>query len=265
MASSHRARKTSSKIIASVSTLLTRFSVLVNVISSLLIIAICVLAFSSCVAYIQLANQEPNSLFFFKILNSIGMISITPTTEFISANLDEIKSTLEFYINISVAVMGMILSIFTTISYLTKKADIKRKSSFKKIEVFEGSNDDINTMLSYFKDADYIVIFSSTYSWVVRNSEMEKLLKSAAASKKLILYTSNKEVVVNNLKGKTELLNCIKETSVGLRLSYIERDNAKYLLYRQEEQSHTYIIAVHENIESMYLLGIVSQLVSHHE
>ena len=61
------------------------------------------------------------------------------------------------------------------------------------------------------------------------------------------------------------LVEHVQETTVNLRFSYIERDNAKYLLYRQEEQQqqqqHTYVITVCENIESQYLLQAISKLV----
>ena len=57
------------------------------------------------------------------------------------------------------------------------------------------------------------------------------------------------------------LIKCIQKSEVPLRFSYIERNNAKYLLYRQEEENHIYVISVHENRESQYLLQVISQLV----
>lgn len=93
---------------------------------------------------------------------------------------------------------------------------------------------------------------------------MKDTLMNLAAANKLSLYAPDTAVARKNLSGIDGLLTHLQGTTVNLRFSYVERDNAKYLLYRQEEQKqqqlHTYVITVCENIESQYLLQAISKL-----
>lgn len=242
--------------------LLEYISVPMNIFGTLLIIIICILALSSCIVYFQLENGGTPRLFFFKVLSMFGIIeSKEISIEYITKNREILKSAVEFLVNTSVAISGLILSFITFFSYLIKVTTAKRKSCFKKKEIFESGKEDIDIMLSYFKGANRIVIYSVTFNWVNRNEKMQKLLESKSKENKLQLYASDIDAAKANIKNTAIDESCLKSTNCFLRFSYIERDNAKYLLYRQEENQHTFIYIVHENAESMYLLKAISGLV----
>lgn len=97
-----------------------------------------------------------------------------------------------------------------------------------------------------------------------KSDKIREVLTELSNKNKLKLYTGDDIMSVKErLKGccETNLIQCIQKSGVPLRFSYIERNNAKYLLYRQEEENHIYVIYVRENSESKYLLQVISQLV----
>lgn len=244
---------------------------IISIICSLLIIVVCIAAIMSCAAYIQLAADRIEWVFCFRFLNIGNYLSINEiTTDYLSANSEKIKESLTFMVNTFVAVSGLLLTLVTAISYFGKVTAAKKKSSFSKIEVFPNEKQDLEIMLSYFKGADYIAVFSQTFSWVKDNDEMINALSDVAYKNRLAIFSpdialakANLEKIENDSLKKTILktLKKLENANRGLRFSYVERDNARYLLYRQEKKGHTYVIVMHENTESMYLLETISQLV----
>ena len=176
----------------------------------------------------------------------INIWSILPskeiTKELIYSNFDDVKMRIEFLMNISIALSGILLSLVTFISYFRKNVGFRRKSCFRKKEIFNTGKDDVQIMCDFFKGANFVAVYSH----------------------KLKLYTGDDlDSVKTRLQNDcdTNLIKCIQKSEISLRFSYIERNNAKYLLYRQEEEKHIYVISVRENSESQYLLQVISQLV----
>lgn len=236
------------------------------------VVLLCIITVFICISYIQLSTGNFFFLNSFKFLNmcsqflNFGDIITNEkiTVELIQENFDAVKSTLEFTANLLVAVIGIALSIGTLGSYFMKLRAVRHKASFQKREIHETGVDDIKIMLKYYKGADMVKIYSGTFGWVRKNKEMKETLMNLAEANKLSLFAPDLVVAKKNLCGMDGLLTHLHITTVNLRFSYIERDNAKYLLYRQEEQKqqqlHTYVITVCENIESTYLLRVISKL-----
>lgn len=254
-------KKRLAKAATKISTATEKLSASVHTVCLAGVILVCVFAILSCIAYIQLESNSIKWAGCFKVLNLFHIMSADPIDkEYIITHYEQLKNILEFVVNIFIAVIGLILSLVTAISYFRKIAAVKRQSSFKKYQIFDSGKDDIKIMLSYYKNADVIKIFSSTFSWVNNSEEMKNILMEAAEHKKLSLYTANTKTAKENLGEETALAKIVFEAATTMRFSYIERDNARYLLYRQEKDGNTYVIVVHQNIESTYLLEVLSQL-----
>lgn len=267
-----KAQEIGSKIRSFFSALIEKVPFAISIICWISVIVLCFITASICLSYIQLSTQNITFLSTFKFLNMCSqMLNFNGdlpaggiTKEFILENSDTVKSMLEFAVNLFVAIIGITLSVGTFGSYLMKLRAVRRRASFQKKEIHETGVDDIKIMLKYYKGADMVKIYSGTFGWVGKNDEMKETLVALAEAKKLSLYAPDIELAKKNLCQLDVLLTHIHPTTVNLRFSYIERDNAKYLLYRQEEQKeeqkHTYVITVSENIESQYLLQAISKL-----
>lgn len=240
-------------------------SVLLHIIMVLIVIFISTQAVSFCIVYLQLLNNNEISIYFFKYINKIWGIIVSEniTNELIYSNIDSVKMRIEFLMNVSIALMGLLLSIATCISYFKKNFEFGKKSCFRKKEIFNTGVDDVKIMCDYFEEASYVSIYSHSFGWIIKNEKMKKILTELSKKNKLKLYTGDDiEAVKKRLKDcESSLLNCLYKSPTSLRFSYVERNNAKYLLYRQEEENRIYVISMHENNESHYLLQVISQLV----
>lgn len=240
---------------------LEKISVVVNILCALAIILVCVLTILFFIAYMQLSFGYTELPLCFRILSFVGFLS--PDISISPEHTNTLKGVLEYCLNFTVAVSGIILSCFTVFSYFRKVVAIKHTSCFNKVTVVETGKEDINIMLRYFKGADFVRIYSHTFGWAAEG-DMNTILTTLAETNKLQLYSSAVDVAQGKLEGSPHLKKCLNKTDIPLHFSYVERDNARYLLYRQEEHGHTYIFVVHENTESKYLLQTISQLVTNH-
>lgn len=119
-------------------------------------------------------------------------------------------------------------------------------------------------MCEYFRGANFAAVYSHSFEWLKKNDEVREILISLSKKNKLKLYTGDDiEEVKQRLIdcGGIALIDSLKKSDISIRFSYIERNNARYVLYRQEEENHVYVIRVRENNESHYLLQVISQLV----
>lgn len=254
--------KRAKQISATVSNFFEKISVALNIVCALLVFFVCLFTVLFFIAYVQLSHNATENLTCFQFLNFFGLLPQNEgvTSEFILENSAEIKETMEFFLNGAVALCGILLSFFTFYSYVRRVIAVKRISCFKKIQVFESGKEDIDTMLQYFEGADLITVYSRTFSWTT-TGKMEPILSPIADANKLWLYSCDIGTAEKMLENSPTLKKRLRGTTVSLHFSYVERDNAKYLLYRQEENTGTYVIVVHENAESKYLLETISRLV----
>lgn len=219
-------------------------------------------ALSLCIVYFQILNSSEVSKNLFLYINIWKILSVNFSQDAILQNSITIKTKIEFLMNMAIALSGVLLSSLTLLSYFKKKISEKSTSSFKKVEIIS-EGDDIRLMCQYYNSADFVCIFSSTFDWVEKNEEAKEILINLAKQDKLKLYTGGiLDNVKNTLSNYKELVNSLEQAAIqDLRFSYIERNNAKYILYRQEAEEHNYIILVREKYESQYLIQVISQLV----
>ena len=242
-----------------------RFSALLHIIIIFIVVIVCSQAVAFSIVYLQLLNEKEINMLCFQYIN---IWSILPSKEItnglIYSNFDDVKMRIEFLMNISIALSGMLLSLVTFISYFRKNVDFRRKSCFRKKEIFNTGEDDVKIMCDFFKGANFVAVYSHSFGWLNKSNEIREILTELSNKNKLKLYTGDDIISVRErLKAccETNLIQCLQKSEVSLRFSYIERNNAKYLLYRQEEENHIYVINVRENSESQYLLQVISQLV----
>lgn len=240
-------------------------SVFLHIVMVLIVIFISTQAISLCIVYLQLLNEKEISIRFFEYINNIWGIVVSGniTNEFIYSNIDSVKMRIEFLMNVSIALIGLLLSLVTCISYFKKNVDFSKKSCFKKTQIFNTGVDDVKIMCDYFEEASYVSIYSHSFGWIAKNEKMKNILTELSKKNKLKLYTGDDIDAVKKRLENCEaiLLNCLHKSPTSLRFSYVERNNAKYLLYRQEEENRVYVISLHENNESHYLLQVIAQLV----
>jgi len=252
------------RVASSINKWIERCSAFIHLLIIALVMFVSTQAIAFCTVYLQLLNEEEIFMQCFKYINIWGILSAKPlTSNAIYDNFDSVKIRIEFLMNVSIALSGLLLSLVTFISYFRKNVEIRRKSCFRKQEIFETGKDDVKIMCEYFRGANFVAIYSHSFSWVDENNEIKTILTDLANKNKLRLFTGdNINSVKRRLKNcESKLLDCIFETKLSLRFSYVERNDAKYLLYRQEEESHTYVITVYKNSESQYLLQVISCLV----
>lgn len=244
---------------------LEKLSTFLYVIIFIMVIFICSQATSFCIIYIQLLKKSGINILLFKYINIWGIVSPENLdTKWVFKNSKEIKTEIEFLMNIAIALSGLLLSLITFISFFKNSISFKRKSCFKKTEIFDTGTDDIQLMCQYFDRASFVAVYSQSFEWVKKSKKIQAVFKSLAQKNKLKLYTGNdmndvKEILKESCNEKVE--RCLSSSKNSLRFSYIERNNTKYVLYRQEEDEHIYVICVRENKESEYLLEVISQLV----
>lgn len=242
-----------------------RFSALLHIIIIFIVVIVCSQAVAFSIVYLQLLNKKEISMICFQYINIWDVLpSKEITKELIYSNFDDVKMRIEFLMNISIALSGILLSLVTFISYFRKNVDFRRKSCFRKKEIFNTGEDDVKIMYDYFKGANFVAIYSHSFVWLKKSDEIREVLTELSNKNKLKLYTGDDIIRVKerlNNCCETSLIQCLQKSEVSLRFSYIERNNAKYLLYRQEENNHIYVINVRENSESQYLLQVISQLV----
>ncbi len=237
---------------------------LISPLVSVIVIFVFIAAVLSCACYIELVTERVQSLLPFKALNVLHIWdSETITTDYIKENKQQFRDSIEMIVNVFVAVSSLLLCLYSAFSYFKRVVKFNKSSSFQKRKVFENGVEDVEVMLKHFKGADYIAIFSRTFAWINRNEEMKAILTEAAKKKELALYAKDTDIVSTNLKGQNELLSVLHENKTNelLHVSYVERNNAHYILYRQEVNHHAYIITVKENPESRYLIEIISKLI----
>lgn len=242
-----------------------RFSAPLHIVITFIVVVVCSQAVAFSIVYLQLLNKNEINMMCFQYINVWGILSSEEiTNELIYSNFENVKMKIEFLMNISIALSGILLSLVTFISYFRKNVDFRRKSCFRKKEIFQTGEDDIKVMCNFFKGANFVAVYSHSFGWINESDEIRKILAELSNKNKLKLYTGDDITdVKERLKASCEnkLIESIQQSKISLRFSYIERNNAKYLLYRQEEENHIYIISVRENNESQYLLQVISQLV----
>lgn len=242
-----------------------RCSALLHIIIMLIVVFVSSQAIAFSIVYIQLLNETEINMMCFQYINIWRIVSSDKiTNELIYSDIENIKMEIEFLMNISIALSGLLLSLVTFISYFRKNVNFRRKSCFKKKEIYQTGKDDIKIMCDYFEGANFVAVYSHSFEWIKKNNEIRKILTELSSKNKLKLYTGDDlNDVKKRLKDCCEpcLIECIQESKTKIRLSYVERNNAKYVLYRHEEEKHIYVICVRENKESQYLLQVISELV----
>ena len=209
-----------------------RFSAFLHIIIIFIVLIICSQAVAFSIVYLQLLSEKDINMICFQYINIWSILpSNEITNELIYSNFDDVKMRIEFLMNISIALSG---------------------------------KDDVQIMCDFFKGANFVAIYSHSFGWLKKSAEIREVLTELSNKNKLKLYTGDDlDSVKTRLQNDcdTNLIKCIQKSEISLRFSYIERNNAKYLLYRQEEEKHIYVISVRENSESQYLLQVISQLV----
>lgn len=221
-------------------------------------------AMAFCYVYLRILNNKEIFIPIFRFINIWGIQEGAISNPVILNNLDEIKTKIEFLMNISIGLSGILLSVATFISYIRKTADYKHHSCFQRTEIISRGEDDIKVMSDMYADATYVVIFSHSFGWIKNNRQMQRTLNRLARNNKLKLYTDDTlEIVKKRLENcGADIVNCIYGTHIQSHFSYVVRNNRKYLLYRDEESDGSvYVITVRENEESQYLLQVINELV----
>ena len=238
--------------------------ILFSVLCLLVVLLVSTLTIASCFAYFQLANNPVSCTFFFKVLNIGGFLFEGPVTlEYINNNIELFKQPVEYATNTTVAISGLLLTAITVYSYFSKVSNFRKQSSFKKFRVYESGVDDINVMKRYFKGADKIIIFSSTFSWATKKGIVEELETAGKGTKKLWLYSDDHETAENNLSQNENLKKQLhKNDATPIHFSFVKRDTARYILYRQEQNEETNVILFSDKEESKGLFDIIDALVT---
>lgn len=152
-----------------------RFSALLHIIIIFIVVSVCSQAVAFSIVYLQLLNKKEISMICFHYIN---IWSVLPSKEItnglIYSNFDDVKMRIEFLMNISIALSGILLSLVTFISYFRKNVDFRRKSCFRKREIFNTGEDDVKIMYDFFKGANFVAVYSYSFEWIKKVTKLEK-------------------------------------------------------------------------------------------
>lgn len=215
--------------------------------------------------YFQLFNQGDINVKLFMWINKWNILDAPEnmiTSEYILQNTEIIKSRYEFFMNLAVALSGLALSIVTVVSYFKKLATIKRDLYYDTKKVLKGK-DDLRLMRKYYKDADSIIVYSSTFSWVHDDKELRDYMEKVAEKRRLHMRTVNVEQVKKNIGNISHLLEgCLEETDKSeLHCSLIKQRGIIILMYEYVDENMQYwVCTIKQKGEGKYLLEMLDEL-----
>lgn len=152
-----------------------RFSAFLHIIIIFIVLIICSQAVAFSIVYLQLLSEKDISMICFQYINIWSILpSKEITKELIYSNFDDVKMRIEFLMNISIALSGILLSLVTFISYFRKNVGFRRKSCFRKKEIFNTGKDDVQIMCDFFKGANFVAIYSHSFGWLKKARKLEK-------------------------------------------------------------------------------------------
>ena len=129
-----------------------RFSAFLHIIIIFIVLIICSQAVAFSIVYLQLLSEKDISMICFRYINIWSILpSKEITNESIYSDFNNVKMKIEFLMNISIALSGILLSLVTFISYFRKNVDFRRKSCFRKKEIFNTGEDDVQIMCELVK------------------------------------------------------------------------------------------------------------------
>lgn len=106
-----------------------RFSAFLHIIIIFIVLIICSQAVAFSIVYLQLLSEKDINMICFQYINIWSILpSKEITKELIYSNFDDVKMRIEFLMNISIALSGILLSLVTFISYFRKNVGFRRKS-----------------------------------------------------------------------------------------------------------------------------------------
>ena len=108
---------------------LERLSAFLNVVIFIIVAFTCSQAVAFSIVYLQLLNEGEINILCFQYINIWGILSSNEiTNELIYSNFENIKMKIEFLMNISIGLSGMLLSLVTFLSYFRKNVEFRSKS-----------------------------------------------------------------------------------------------------------------------------------------
>ena len=242
----------------------------VNIVVGLLTIVAFIFAFFIIWAYSSLLLKNYDNAILRTVCQVIFAFSRQPhviSAEFIRLNYNTIKSSLEYCINISVAVSSLLLSVIAFFSFVQKRRDLNKSIGIKKYTL-SSNNDrqDLAIMNEYYRDADTVIIFSTSFRWLY--DEEQKYIRNTLEdidNAKLIITGEGKDELINKLKeiGSTLEKSVVpKQLHSAKRFSFVKRrGNTRCVLYRQDVSETPYIIAISENINNTLLLDAFESII----
>ena len=160
-----------------------RCSALLHIIIMLIVVFVSSQAIAFSIVYIQLLNETEINMMCFQYINIWRIVSSDKiTNELIYSDIENIKMEIEFLMNISIALSGLLLSLVTFISYFRKNVNFRRKSCFKKKEIYQTGKDDIKIMCDYFEGANFVAVYSHSFEWIKKNNEIRKILTELSSN-----------------------------------------------------------------------------------
>ena len=222
-----------------------------------LIVFLFVLSF--LIAYIKLMISEYDSFVLKAVCRLLYGFTKQPLTidaMFIQKNSAIIKELMEYIISISVAVSSLLLSIIACFSFFKKDNALKDQVGIRKY-ILSSSSDglDLEVMNRYYKGADKVVIYSSTFQWLVHDKGTNIKQTLEKVDDVTLVRTGKNSTIINQvneaLKDSSLLTHFIEKPSNDpKRFSFVKKRNRRHILYLQDVSNTPFVIVFSENINT---------------
>jgi len=231
--------------------------------TNLLLFSLLVSFFAALITFIDTVNILVNP-------KEIGLLF----TIFSGLNLvqNDHKEILYLLLNFLVLFVTIISLILSSISYYKLKIKIQSRSSIKTIELKQkDEDDDMKIMAKYYKNSDFVYVFSGDFSWL-NNDSIKSVINNLINSEKIFLFSTKSQKVVQHTIGNDFCNNLVNSNQMffinvddPLRFSLIVKDGTRTLLFKNtntsDPENNEFISALVDTNESRYALYFINQLI----
>ncbi len=170
--------------------------------------------------------------------------------------LDVTTNYLTFFVTIALAVATSIVGVLLDRSHEIKKEKLKEFFPVSTVPITTVGVEDIATMTSYYKDADFVTVFSGDFSWLAKEDDISREVDRLANDRKIQFHSSRNRTEVAAAMGQAKLNQYLPlfrfSSPAGFKASLVQmQGGAQYLLYNRREAASKSEIIIFENKKSL--------------
>ena len=165
-------------------------------------------------------------------------------------------SQITFFVSVIVAVLGVIYSLISSDTVAARISRFKQKFPIKVVPISSIGVDDIDLMARYYKNAEYVSVFSGDFSWLNADNSIASVVENLVSNKRIKFFSSKSRSEVAEKIGPEKFRRYLPYfqfgESTGFKASLIQmQGGTQYLLYNKREAEAKNDIIVFENKDTL--------------